>query len=218
MRYERLGEGCLIVQGLGSPARAAAEIANIPGVDEAVAAFNQLAVYFEPGSDIPSQVRSLLEAAGLWSGTENGATFNQAGGQSHTVPAVYDGPDLAESAARLGLSVDQLAGLHSSHTYTVEAIGFCPGFPYMAGLPTALQGLPRRSSPRTQVDPGSIAIVGDQACIYPLARPGGWNIIARTPLTLVDPDDSYFPLNVGDTVHFQRVDAAEFDRLVGERL
>src|SRR5437763_1121541 len=50
------------------------------------------------------------------------------------------------------------------------------------------------------------------------ARPGGWNLIGRTPLTLVDVADGYFPLRTGDRVRFTRIDVKEFDRLRGNRL
>jgi inhibitor of KinA len=57
-----------------------------------------------------------------------------------------------------------------------------------------------------------------QTAIYPLPRPGGWHLIGRTPVTLVDVADGYFPLRVGDRVRFTRIDDAEFRRLDGERL
>ncbi len=136
----------------------------------------------------------------------------------HTIPALYQAPDLEEVAQNLNLMVEKLIELHSQAIYTVEAIGFCPGFPYLSGLPPELQNLPRRPTPRTKVEPGTIAITGDQCCIYPLERPGGWNLIARTPLTLVDPDSDYFPLQVGDYIQFQPITQHEFDQLVNERL
>ena len=52
----------------------------------------------------------------------------------------------------------------------------------------------------------------------PLPRPGGWNIIGRTPLTIVDVADGFFPLRVGDTVRFARIDEKRYRELEGERL
>src|SRR4029077_12105528 len=96
--------------------------------------------------------------------------------------------------------------LHTSIEYTVYAIGFVPGFPYLGYLPEKLCGVPRLASPRLKVEPGSIGLTGRQTGIYPLPRPGGWNLIGRTPLTIVDVADSYFPLRVGDVVRFDRID------------
>ncbi|ARU41677.1 hypothetical protein CCB80_11205 [Armatimonadetes bacterium Uphvl-Ar1] len=134
------------------------------------------------------------------------------------IPAVYNGPDIEAVAYTLNLTIEELIQIHSHTIYTVEAIGFCPGFPYLAGLPQPLQNLPRKSTPRTAVEPGSIGITGDQCCIYPLARPGGWNLIAQTPLTLVDPDSSYFPLQVGDKIQFQPITNSQFQELKNKRL
>ena len=69
-----------------------------------------------------------------------------------------------------------------------------------------------------RVEPGSVGLTGRQTGVYPEARPGGWNLIGRTPLVLVDVADAYFPLRTGDRVRFEPIDAAEFDRLLGERL
>ena len=65
------------------------------------------------------------------------------------------------------------------------AIGFSPGFPYMGYLPSELCGVPRLESPRLRVEPGSVALTGRQTGIYTETRPGGWNLIGRTPLQLV---------------------------------
>src|SRR5207244_10203223 len=90
--------------------------------------------------------------------------------------------------------------LHTATPYTVYAIGFVPGFPYLGYLPPELCGVGRLPSPRVRVEPGSVGLTGRQTGIYPLARPGGWNLIGRTPLTVVDVADGFFPLRVGDAV------------------
>jgi hypothetical protein len=57
-----------------------------------------------------------------------------------------------------------------------------------------------------------------QTGIYTEARPGGWNLVGRTPLQLVSVADSYFPLRTGDRVRFEPIDTAEYQRLLGRRL
>jgi inhibitor of KinA len=108
--------------------------------------------------------------------------------------------------------------LHAAGLYTVYAIGFCPGFPYLGYLDPTLAGVPRLPSPRTRVEAGSVGMTGRQTGIYTEARPGGWNVIGRTPLELVNVEDSYFPLRPGDRIQFSRIDRKEFKRLRGERL
>lgn len=140
-------------------------------------------------------------------------------GSAFTIPVCYEfGPDLAHVAAHVGLSADEVIRLHSSVEYTVYAIGFVPGFPYLGYVPPGLCGVPRLASPRLRVEPGSVGVTGRQTAVYPLARPGGWPLIGRTPLVLVDVADGFLPLRVGDRVRFSRIDEEEYRRLEGERL
>ena len=78
--------------------------------------------------------------------------------------------------------------------------------------------MPRLPTPRMRVEPGSVGLTGRQTGIYPLERPGGWNLIGRTPLELVDVEDGYFPLRPGDRVQFVAIDSVEFSKLRGQRL
>ena len=102
------------------------------------------------------------------------------------VPVHYDGPDLEDVAARLGMTTAEVVALHSKSDYTVFMNGFLPGFPYLGPLPERLE-LPRRNTPRERVPAGSVAIAGRQTGIYPQTSPGGWHLIGRTDLRLFDP-------------------------------
>jgi inhibitor of KinA len=140
-------------------------------------------------------------------------------GQLHEIPCCYEMQlDLERVATHLKLSPDEVIHLHTSMPYTVYAIGFSPGFPYLGYLPESLCGVPRLDAPRVRVDAGSVGLTGRQTGIYPEVRPGGWNLIGRTPLQLVDVADGYFPLRTGDRVRFVPVDEATFRRRHGERL
>jgi inhibitor of KinA len=137
----------------------------------------------------------------------------------HHIPCCYEmNLDLTRIAELTGWTTEEVIRLHTGTTYTVYAIGFCPGFPYLGYLPTALEGVPRLSSPRLRVEAGSIGLTGRQTGIYTEARPGGWNIVGRTPLELVNVRDGYFPLRTGDCVRFDRIDERQFRSLQGNRL
>ena len=69
-----------------------------------------------------------------------------------------------------------------------------------------------------RVEPGSVGLTGRQTGIYPLPRPGGWNLIGRTPLVIVDVAAGFYPLRVGDRVRFERIDETRYKELEGERL
>ncbi len=104
------------------------------------------------------------------------------------VPTHYggaDGPDLREIAEAHGLTIPQAIECHTEALYVVAFLGFMPGFPYMIGGPPEIDH-PRRTSPRTAVLAGSVAIAGLQGTVYPFATPGGWNLIGRTDLDIWD--------------------------------
>ena len=106
-----------------------------------------------------------------------------------TIPVIYggeDGPDLANVALHSGLTEQQVVELHASVEYVVWFLGFQPGFPYLGGLPERL-AMPRHAEPRLRVPAGSVGIGGAQTGVYPLATPGGWQLLGRTPLALFDP-------------------------------
>ncbi|MFP9230090.1 5-oxoprolinase subunit PxpB [Pectobacterium cacticida] len=122
-----------------------------------------------------------------------------------TIPVVYGGeagPDLTEVAAHSGLTVRQVVEAHTAVQYVVYFLGFQPGFAYLGGLNETLH-MPRRAEPRLRVPAGSVGIGGAQTGIYPLATPGGWQLIGRTALTLFNPQT--MPptlLRPGDNVRF----------------
>ncbi len=144
---------------------------------------------------------------------------DQSSGKVHRIPCCYElGLDGPRVAVHTGLAVADIVRLHSATTYTVYAIGFCPGFPYLGYLPDQLAGVPRLDTPRLRVEAGSVGLTGRQTGIYTEARPGGWNIIGRTPLLLVSVVDGYFPLRAGDRVQFFPIDLEQFHELEGKRL
>lgn len=110
-------------------------------------------------------------------------------GEPVDIPACYApavAPDLVETCERLGLSHDEFVQAHSGVTHEVAMLGFMPGFAYIDGLPASLR-VDRLDEPRQHVAAGSIGIAGSQTGIYPFAGPGGWRLVARTPLRLFNP-------------------------------
>lgn len=122
------------------------------------------------------------------------------------IPVCYEvGEDLHHVAQYSGCSVEQVIEMHLAAEYRVAFLGFIPGFVYMEGLPTALH-CPRRATPRPRIEAGSVGIGGDQAGIYALQSPGGWQIIGRTPYPLFDPTQTPpTPLRAGMRVRWVRI-------------
>jgi inhibitor of KinA len=210
MRIEALGDRAVVLSELPGPAPAVAraiEAARWPGVLDVVPCGEVVGVYSSELFDA-----SLLESLP----SLDTLTFTPC---RHTIPICFGmGDDLADVASRLDLPVEGLVARFLELEVACFAVGFCPGFAYLGPLPSELSGVPRRATPRTRTEPGSLGITGSQTAVYPLPRPGGWPIIGRTPLTLVDEVDGYFPITVGDVIRFVQIDEAEFACLVGERL
>jgi inhibitor of KinA len=188
---------------------AAARTAGRPDWLDVVPAYASVAIHFDPDrtclADVLKDLQSLVFVG-------ESTTHPR----RHIVPCCYElGPDLERVARQTGLSVDNVVQLHTGVDYGVYAIGFCPGFPYLGYLPLELNGTPRLATPRRRVEAGSVGLTGRQTGIYPLERPGGWNLVGRTPLIIVDITTGYFPIRVGDRVRFQSIDRSQFDRLLG---
>ena len=121
------------------------------------------------------------------------------------IPVVYGkaaGPDLQVVADHAAMTPKQVVELHSSTDYMVYFIGFQPGFPYLGGLDSRLH-TPRRAEPRVSVPAGSVGIGGSQTGVYPLASPGGWQLLGQTPVALFNPrQQPPTLLRPGDSVRF----------------
>ncbi|MDE2055050.1 MAG: 5-oxoprolinase subunit PxpB, partial [Xanthomonadaceae bacterium] len=147
---------------------------------------------------------------------ERGSPTPPAGPNFVEIPLCYGGeygPDLDAVAVHARLPRGDVIARHTATEYAVAMLGFAPGFPYLLGLDPALQ-VPRRTTPRTRVPAGSVAIGGAQTGIYPRELPGGWHLIGRTPLALFDPArEPPCLLAPGDRVRFRAIEADEFARL-----
>lgn len=132
------------------------------------------------------------------------------------IPVCYGGgygPDLIEVAEIHRMTAAQVIELHSSTTYVVYFLGFVPGFAYLGELPEALV-TPRLAVPRRKVPAGSVGIAGHQTGVYPVATPGGWRLLGRTPFSMFRPDrDAFSLLSIGDRVRFTPIGEAQFAAL-----
>jgi len=122
-------------------------------------------------------------------------------------------PDLADLAQTKGLTREAVIGLLLGATFRVYMIAFMPGFPYMGGLPKALE-MPRLKSPRKAVPARSLAVAGAMCAVYPWESPGGWRLLGRTPIPLFSArDEAPSLLASGDRVNWRAVGREEFKEL-----
>jgi KipI family sensor histidine kinase inhibitor len=124
-----------------------------------------------------------------------------------TIEVTYDGADLAHVARLTGIPQDEVVRRHQAADYVVAFTGFAPGFAYVAGGDPSLV-VPRRSTPRTKVTAGSVALAGEFTGVYPGEGPGGWQLIGHTAAPLWDLQrEPPALLTPGTTVRFTRVGA-----------
>jgi KipI family sensor histidine kinase inhibitor len=181
------------------------------GVRNIHPAYASLLVSFDPRvrtlAELEAELRDLLATANPPEPTSS---------RRVELPTCYGGefgPDLDEVARLAGMTPGEAAARHAGAEYLVHFLGFSPGFPYLGGLPEALD-VARLPSPRTRVPAGSVAIAGGQAGVYPLASPGGWRLLGRTPVRLFDAaraEPALFAL--GDSVRFVPIAAERYAQI-----
>jgi inhibitor of KinA len=225
MKLVPLGDQAVLAYLADEPAAVrcadALRTANPPWLFDVVPAYASVGIFFDADQIDTAKVLEWLNALAQRDRRADAAPLAKHSPLTphHTIPVCYEMQlDLPRVCEHTGLTSDEVIRLHTATPYTVYAIGFVPGFPYMGYLPKELCGVGRLATPRTRVEPGSVGLAGRQTGIYPLARPGGWNLIGKTPLTIVDVSAGFFPLRVGDTVRFARIDDRRYRELEGERL
>jgi KipI family sensor histidine kinase inhibitor len=174
--------------------------AGMPHVEDVVPAYLTLVAFYNSleasYAEVSAQLLDLCEHA-----AKSAPNVMR---REHRIVVTYDGPDLEAVAAATGLSTEDVVARHENRSYTVDLLGFVPGWAYLSTLDPAIQ-LPRRPQPRPRVPAGSVAIAGAQTGIYPLDTPGGWHIIGHTDAVMFDASrEPPALLSPGDTVRFAR--------------
>jgi KipI family sensor histidine kinase inhibitor len=150
----------------------------VAGTGELIPGARTLLVFYRPSAVTPAQIVAAVRSRDLGGRVAGEGTLIQ-------IPVSYDGEDLAEVAGLLGLSAAEVVRLHTGQDYAVGFTGFAPGFAYLSGGHPALD-VPRRSSPRTRIPAGSVALAGTFSGVYPRESPGGWQLIGTTAARMWD--------------------------------
>jgi KipI family sensor histidine kinase inhibitor len=154
--------------------------ARLEGITETVPTFRSLMVYYDPivlaSAALVARIVELME----------GVRTSESAGRLWQLPVCYDcelAPDLADVAARTGLTCAAVVERHAAVVYHVYMLGFLPGLAYLGDVPAEL-ALPRREVPRTRIPAGSVAIAMSMSCIFPRETPCGLHLIGRSPVAL----------------------------------
>ncbi|WP_077037682.1 5-oxoprolinase/urea amidolyase family protein [Pelomonas sp. KK5] len=183
MRFLRAGLDAMLVE-LDDLARAQAlwaalDAAPIAGITQIVPAARTLLLSFDRAligfDDLARRLAELKPVEGT-----------RPAGELVEIPVRYDGEDLAELAALLAITPEELVRRHTGAEYTVAFTGFAPGFAYLTGGHPSFDNIPRRKSPRTRIPAGAVGLAGRFSGVYPQASPGGWQLIGITDTPMWD--------------------------------
>ncbi|MBT2571347.1 5-oxoprolinase subunit PxpB [Planococcus sp. ISL-110] len=175
---------------------------------EFIPAFTTVTVFYDPCIATYDNVRTELTELLTHLGEDRAV-------ESRTVeiPVCYGGefgPDLELVAQHNGLTPREVIDIHTSGDYSVNMIGFAPGFPFLRGMSERIAA-PRRDSPRLRIPERTVGIAGMQTGVYPIETPGGWQLIGRTPLRLFLPENSIPSLlRAGDKVIFKEISEDDY--------
>lgn len=196
---------------------------SFPGIRDLVVAYSSLTVIYDSyhvksqTSDTAFQfVKSFLQQALTKISSQKNASSKEI-----RIPVCYDeffSPDMDFICNETKLDRNEIIQIHCGRKYKIYMIGFLPGFPYMAEVDKQI-AIPRKEKPRQLVEAGSVGIAGIQTGIYPVNSPGGWQIIGRTPLKLLDTSNEVpVKMEAGDVVEFFPITKEEFVKLQGTSL
>lgn len=188
--------------------------APLAGVIEVVPTYRSLLIIYDPLTTLPAKIET-----GLRELEARLSEMSLEEPETTVIPVCYGddlGPDMESVTDLTGLSAEEVVRLHCAREYMIYMIGFSPGFPFLGGLDEKLT-VPRLETPRTLVPAGTVAVANNQTGIYPIASPGGWRLLGRTPITLFNPAaKNPFRLKAGDAIRFQAIDRDEYERLLEE--
>jgi KipI family sensor histidine kinase inhibitor len=185
---------------------------NMPaGIIEIIPTYRSLLIVYDPLQTTPTRLKNTLISL-----EERLPGIEIPPPGTVEIPVCYGGefgPDIEFVAESHEITIDEVIRLHTEPEYPIYMIGFTPGFPFLGGLPQALH-TPRLETPRTLVPEGSVGIANNQTGIYPVASPGGWRLIGRTPVKLFAPERSNpFLYQAGDRIKFKVISPEDYDRI-----
>jgi KipI family sensor histidine kinase inhibitor len=186
------------------------------GVIEIIPTYRSILMFYDPSVTNPSALKETLTTLEKsLSGIEIPSP------KLIEIPVCYGGdfgPDIEYVAGSHNLTVEDVVLLHSEPEYLIYMVGFTPGFPFLGGLHEVLH-TPRLETPRTRVPEGSVGIANEQTGIYPVASPGGWQLIGRTPIKLFAPErDNPILYQAGDRIKFKPISSFDYHRILQEEV
>ena len=189
---------------------------KIKGLEDIIKTKSTVGLIFNPYEinylKFKKKVSNLIDKSKFYKNTVNRKIWK--------IPVCYSkefGLDLDYLSDELKISIKNIVKSHKKSTYTVDMIGFLPGFIYLDGNNSILN-IPRKNTPINSIPEGSIGIARNQTGIYNLNGPGGWNIIGKTHKKLFDKSDNP-PIKIkeGDIIKFYEIDKKMFNKIIKQQ-
>lgn len=181
---------------------------GIKGVIELIPAFNSVTVLYDSTVTSAGTLKIKLERI-----IKKLGNSQQSSAVLYKIPVCYEeefSPDMKNVEAHTGLSREEIIKIHSSTDYLIYMLGFLPGFAYLGEMDKRL-ATPRLDSPRVEISRGAVGIGGEQTGIYPVASPGGWQLIGRTPVLVYDRErENPILYKSGDYIRFVPISRNEY--------
>lgn len=196
------------VNGFVTSFTCAVEQKGIKGVIELIPAFNSVTVLYDSTVTSAGTLKIKLERI-----IKKLGNSQQSSAVLYKIPVCYEeefSPDMKNVEAHTGLTREKIIEIHSSTDYLIYMLGFLPGFAYLGEMDKRL-ATPRLDSPRVEISRGAVGIGGEQTGIYPVASPGGWQLIGRTPVLVYDRErENPILYKSGDYIRFVPISRNEY--------
>jgi urea carboxylase len=202
--------------------------AKLPGIMEIIPSFRELGLLFDR---FETNYRTLADAVAPIH--ESVADVEALPSRLVELPLWYDDPWSAELAKRFNvkknidfvaecnnITVDEVIKRHTGTDYWVVCVGFTPGCYFSLPLdPTKWLKAPKYRTPRSYTPARLVALAGFSTGAYPVASPGGYQVIARLAVNIYEPNSrtpAVFPedgvlLRAGDRLRYYSINALEYD-------
>ena len=182
----------------------------VEGVVEMVPTYRSLTIHYSP---LTLRYDQMVEECRSRLTMEQDQSAEKTATRVLEIPVLYGGEigvDLEDVASYHNKTPQEIIDVHTGFLHRIYMIGFWPGMPYM-DAPNGLT-IPRRSSPRLNVQQGAVIIQSTQTNILPNDTPTGWHILGHTPVKAFDikrKNTSLF--EPGDWIQFVSVTKESYD-------